>query len=172
MTSYTPMPLSIETERLSLRLRTREDAVWNLQLLGEHEGGTERTLAEAEQHLAEQNVAAHAVGFGFLAIQHRAQRDFIGYCGLLVGRATFDEPELAYELLQRFHGYGYATEAASAVLDAAFATGRRRLWSTVGSWNAQSLRVLENLGLHRDHSVTDERGEVVYMVRDNNSVRS
>jgi RimJ/RimL family protein N-acetyltransferase len=170
MTSYTPMPFSIETERLSLRLRTREDAVWNLQLLGEHEGGTELTLAEAEQHLAEQNVAAHAVGFGFLAIQHRAQRDFIGYCGLLVGRATFDEPELAYELLQLFHGYGHATEAASAVLDAAFATGRRRLWATVGGWNARSFRVLEKLGFYRDHSVTDERGELVYMVRDNTSV--
>lgn len=170
--SYRPMSFSIETERLSLRLRAREDAVWNLQLLGEHEGRTELTLAEAEQHLAEQNVTARGVGFGFLAIQRRAERDFIGYCGLLVGRATFDEPELAYELLRRFHGYGYATEAASAVLDAAFATGRRRLWATVGGWNARSFRVFEKLGFYRDHSVTDEQGELVYMVRDNTSVRS
>jgi RimJ/RimL family protein N-acetyltransferase len=31
-------------------------------------------------------------------------------------------------------------------LDAAFATGRRRIWSTVRSWNGPSVRVLEKLG--------------------------
>jgi RimJ/RimL family protein N-acetyltransferase len=160
------MAFAIETERLALRLRDREDATWNLELLGEHEGGTTLTLAEAQQHLAEQNVQAHASGIGFLAIQRRAEGDVIGYCGLLVGRGSFDEPEIAYELLRRVHGHGYATEAARAVLDAAFATGRRRLWSTVRAWNAPSFRVLEKLGFRRDHSVTDERGELVYLVRD------
>jgi RimJ/RimL family protein N-acetyltransferase len=160
------MAFAIETERLSLRLRDREDATWNLELLGEHEGGTTLTLAEAQQHLAEQNVQARASGIGFLAIQRRAEGDVIGYCGLLVGRGSFDEPEIAYELLRRVHGHGYATEAARAVLDAAFATGRRRLWSTVRAWNAPSFRVLEKLGFRRDHSVTDERGELVYLVRD------
>ena len=103
------MAFAIETERLSLRLRDREDATWNLELLGEHEGGTTLTLAEAQQHLAEQNVQAHASGIGFLAIQRRAEGDVIWYCGLLVGRGSFDEPEIAYELLRRVHGHGYAT---------------------------------------------------------------
>jgi RimJ/RimL family protein N-acetyltransferase len=160
---YRPMAFSIETERLSLRLRGQEDVAWYLELLGEHEGGTSLTIAE---HLAEQNVKAHETGLGFLAIRRRAEDDLIGYCGLLVGRASFDEPEIAYELLRRVHGHGYATEAARAVLDAAFATGRRRLWSTVRAWNAPSLRVLEKIGFRRDHSVTDERGELVYLVRD------
>jgi len=88
-------------------------------------------------------VQAHETGLGFLAITRRVEADVIGYCGLLVGRASFDEPEIAYELLRRVHGQGYATEAARAVLAAAFATGRRRLWSTVRAWNAPSLRVLE-----------------------------
>jgi RimJ/RimL family protein N-acetyltransferase len=160
------MAFSIETERLSMRLRGRQDAAWNLELMGEHEGGTTLTLAEAQRHLAEQTVQAHRSGIGFLAIQRRAEGDLIGYCGLLVGRASLDEPEIAYELLRRVHGHGYATEAARAVLDAAFATGRRRLWATVRAWNAPSFRVLEKIGFRRDHSVTDERGELVYMVRD------
>jgi RimJ/RimL family protein N-acetyltransferase len=163
---YLPMAFAIETERLSLRLRVREDAAWNLELLGEHEGGTTRTLAEAEERLAEQHVQAHADGFGFLAIQRRAEGDVIGYCGLLVGRGSFDEPEIAYELFRRAHGHGYATEAARAVLDAAFATGRRRIWATIRAWNAPSFRVVEKLGFRRDHRVTDDRGELVYMVRD------
>jgi RimJ/RimL family protein N-acetyltransferase len=160
------MSFSIETERLSLRLRDRGDAAWNLELLGEREGGTTLTLADAERRLVEQNAQAHESGIGFLAIKRRAEGDLIGYCGLLVGRGSFDEPEIAYELLRRAHGHGYATEAARAVLDAAFATGRRRIWATVRAWNAPSFRVLEKIGFRRDHSVTDERGELVYMVRD------
>jgi RimJ/RimL family protein N-acetyltransferase len=160
------MAFSLETERLSLRLRVREDAVWNLELLGEHEGGTTRTLAEAEQRLVDQNAQARETGIGFLAITRRVEGDVIGYCGLLVGRASFDEPEIAYELLRRYHGHGYATEAARAVLDAAFATGRQRIWSTVRAWNGPSLRVLEKIGFRRDHTVIDDLGEIVYLVCD------
>ena len=89
----------------------------------------------------------------------------IGYCGLIIGRGSVDEPEIAYEVLPQFRGYGYATEAAGAVIEAAIATGRNRLWATVGSWNAPSLRVLEKHGFDLHHTITDERGEVVYMVR-------
>jgi len=163
---YLPMAFQIETERLCLRLRDRDDASWNLELLGEHAGGTTRTLAEAEQRLVDQQVQAHVNGFGLLTIQRRAEGDRIGYCGLLVGRGSFDEPEIAYELLRRVHGHGYATEAAQAVLEAAVATGRRRFWATVRAWNAPSFRVLEKIGFRRDHTVVDEHGELVYLVRD------
>jgi RimJ/RimL family protein N-acetyltransferase len=98
-----------------------------------------------------------------LPIRRRDEGDFIGYCGLIVGRSTLEEPEIAYELLQRAHGRGYATEAGGAVLDAAIATGRKRLWSTVGAWNAPSLRVLEKLGFERDHVSADDAGEVVWL---------
>src|SRR5437868_5829733 len=101
---YRPMAFVIETERLLLRLRDRRDAAWNLQLLGEREGGTTLTLVEAQQRLVDQNLQAHKDGFGLLAIQRRVEGDVIGYCGLLVGRASFDEPEIAYELLRRAHG--------------------------------------------------------------------
>ena len=90
----------------------------------------------------------------------------IGYCALVVGRCSLDEPEIAYELLRRFHRRGYATEAAAALVDAAAATGRHRLWSTVRSWNTASLRVLEKIGFRRDHITTDDLGEVVWLVRD------
>ncbi|WP_378742859.1 GNAT family N-acetyltransferase [Nocardia brasiliensis] len=57
---------------------------------------------------------------------------------MVVGQGSYDEPELAYELAQRAHGYGYATEAARVVVEAAAGTGRRRLWATVREWNAAS----------------------------------
>jgi len=49
--------------------------------------------------------------------------------------------------------------ARRAVVEVAAATGRKRLWATVGSWNAPSLRVLEKLGFHRDHVDPDEDGK-------------
>jgi RimJ/RimL family protein N-acetyltransferase len=66
---------------------------------------------------------------------------------------------------KRAHGRGYATEAAAAVLGAATATGRERLWATVRTWNTPSFRVPEKLGFHRDHVSADEGGEVVWLTR-------
>src|SRR5438477_7819302 len=120
----------------------------------------------AREVIAEGLVRTAATGLAVLPIRRRHEGDFIGYCGLIIGRAMADEPEIAYELLKRVHGHGYATEAARAVLDAAIATGRKRLWSTVGVWNTPSLRVLEKLGFERDHVAPDDgKGEVVWLTR-------
>jgi RimJ/RimL family protein N-acetyltransferase len=159
------MALSIETERLTLRIRDERDAEWYRELVGER-GQDIPTLEESRARLARFRDLTIETGIGALAICRRVEGDTIGYCALIVGRGSLDEPEIAYELLQRFHGHGYATEAARALVAAASATGRRRLWSTVGAWNTPSLRVLEKIGFRRDHSVTDDRGEVVYLVRD------
>lgn len=170
--AYEPMALAIETERLALRLRDLHDAPWYVELLAEHPGRYVQTLDEARAHLAEHRRRAFAEGIGFLAIERRTgtadgRREPIGYAGLLVGRYSFDEPEIAYELLRRAHGHGYATEAAQAVLDAAFATGRRRVWATVGGWNGPSLRVLDRLGFRRDRvEILDDGDERVHLVRD------
>jgi RimJ/RimL family protein N-acetyltransferase len=96
--------------------------------------------------MVEQNERAQADGFGLLGIRRRYETSPIGYCGLIIGRGTFEEPESAYEVLPQFRGHGYATEAAGGVIEAAFATGRDRLWATVGSWNAPSFRVLKRMG--------------------------
>ena len=159
------MSFSIDTERLSLRLCTKDDAECNLELLREHEGGTTLSIDEVEQRMVEQNKRAQIEGFGLLGIRRRNEERPIGYCGLIVGRGSFDEPEIAYEILPQFRGHGYATESAGAVIGAAFATGRERLWATVDSSNAPSFRVLEKHGFDAHHSNTDERGEFVWMVR-------
>jgi RimJ/RimL family protein N-acetyltransferase len=159
------MALAIETERLSLRLRDERDAEWYRELVGER-GEDVPTLEEATARLTRFRDLTLEIGIGALAIDRRAEGDTIGYCALIVGRCSLDEPEIAYELLRRFHGHGYATEAARALVSAAAETGRHRLWSTVRAWNTPSLRVLDKLGFRRDHAITDDRGEIVYLVRD------
>jgi RimJ/RimL family protein N-acetyltransferase len=159
------MALTLDTERLALRVRDERDAGWYRELLGER-GEDIPTLEESATRLARFRDLTADIGIGALTISRRVDGEPIGYCALIVGRCSLDEPEIAYELLRRFHGQGYATEAAAALVAAAVATGRRRLWSTVGSWNAPSLRVLEKVGFRRDHTITDDDGEVVYLVRD------
>lgn len=163
--TWTPLARRIETERLTLRTRDERDAEWYRELVGER-GEATPTLDEARMRLTRFRESTEDAGLWALAIDRRAEGDTIGYCALIVGRTSLDEPEIAYELLQRFHGRGYATEAAQALVAAAAATGRRRLWSTVGAWNAPSLRVLEKVGFRRDHVVGGDRGDIVYMVRD------
>jgi RimJ/RimL family protein N-acetyltransferase len=162
---FRTMAFWIVTERLSLRVRTKDDAKCNLELLREHEGGTALSIREVEQRMVDQNERAQVDGFGLLGIRRRYETSPIGYCGLIIGRGTFDEPEIAFEVLPEYRGHGYATEAAGAVIEAAFATGRGRLWATVRSWNAPSFRVLDKNGFYSHHSSTDERGDFVWMVR-------
>ncbi|WP_370382907.1 GNAT family N-acetyltransferase [Catenulispora sp. GAS73] len=106
-------------------------------------------------------------GLGLLPIELRDTGEFIGYCGLTVNGASFDEPEIAFELARRAHGHGYATEAACAVVEAAARTGRRRLWATVREWNAASFRVLQKLEFNRSGRVDKdaERGDSIWLTR-------
>ena len=164
MSTHGTMPFHLETERLILRPWAESDAADFCALLAERGKGTP-TVERIRTSIAELLAATETTGIALLPIQRRDEGDFIGYCGLIIGRSTLEEPEIAYELFQRAHGRGYATEAAGAVLDAAAATGRKRLWATVGTWNAPSLRVLEKLGFVRDHVSTEDNGEVAWLAR-------
>ncbi|MET8477433.1 GNAT family N-acetyltransferase [Streptomyces clavifer] len=84
---------------------------------------------------------------GLLAVERKASRDVIGYCGLVDSeRGSAGEPELAFELLRRVWRQGYATEASLAVLEWARSSGYERLWATVWDWNTASRRVLAKVG--------------------------
>ena len=165
---YRPMAYSMTTDRLRLDLRNEDDAEWNCELLGEHSNPVPNSLLDMRRRLGEQRIHALQAGIGLLTIRRRSGDQPLGYCGLIIGRCTVDEPEIVIELLRRHHRHGYATEAAQAVTDAAFATGRTRIWATVAPWNAPSLAVCRRLGFRHRHSVTenDGVGEVMHFVRD------
>ncbi|MEU1174655.1 GNAT family N-acetyltransferase [Streptomyces microflavus] len=169
MSSYETMPFHLETERLILRPWAESDAAEFSALLSER-GDETYTVERGRKGIVELLTATESTGIALLPVQRREEGDFIGYCGLIIGRSTLEEPEIAYELFRHAHGRGYATEAARAVLGAATATGRKRLWSTVASWNTPSLRVLEKLGFERDRvsvedSPTEGSKEVVWLTR-------
>ncbi|WP_241705310.1 GNAT family N-acetyltransferase [Leifsonia shinshuensis] len=154
------MPPELATERLRLRLRDGRDAEWNLELIAEDPSQESRPLDEERKRLDAQRRAADERGFGVYAIEVADTGEPVGYCGLVTTRATPAQPELAYELLRRHVGSGYATEAAAAVAEAAFDSGIPVLWAIVERWNAPSFRVLEKLGF-RPSRVTGDGGKVL-----------
>jgi RimJ/RimL family protein N-acetyltransferase len=157
------MPLRLETERLILTPEVPSDAAWFAEILNSRGTGT-FTEGDALERIEAMTKAIKTAGIGALVLRRRLDGDALGYTALVVGRCSLEEPELAYELLPRARGQGYATEAARALLDAAFGTGRHRIWSTIGAQNARSLRVAEKLGFRRDHCTMEVAGEVVWMV--------
>jgi RimJ/RimL family protein N-acetyltransferase len=158
------MSFRLATPRLTMRPWTSDDAE-SLRALHAERGGGTPAIEDVRQLIADMLAATARTGIALLPVHLRDEGDIIGYCGLIVGRSTVDEPEIAFELFRHAHGCGYATEAAGAVIDAAAATGRTRLWSTVRAWNAPSFRVLEKLGFERDRVTTDDRGELVWLTR-------
>lgn len=101
------------------------------------------TVADLEESIGTNQPSS----IGLLAVERKVVRDVIGYCGLIdSGRGSEGEPELAFELLRRVWGQGYATEASLAVLDWARSSGYERLWATVREWNTASRRVLAKVG--------------------------
>jgi RimJ/RimL family protein N-acetyltransferase len=158
------MALFLETDRLTLRPWAESDTE-NHRALSAERGDGVSSLDRSRRVIGAQMAAPAQTGIALLVINRRDTGDFIGYCGLTAGRSSVDEPELAYELFRRAHGRGYATEAATAVLQAAIETGRSRLWATVRSWNAPSFRVLDKLGFERDRISADDRGEIVWLAR-------
>jgi RimJ/RimL family protein N-acetyltransferase len=160
------MPSALETPRLRMRPRDGRDAEWNLALLAEHPlGRAPGSVEDERERLDAQRATFEERGFGLYAIELADTDEPVGYCGLIVGRASAAQPELAYELLRGHVGAGYATEAASAVADAAFDAGYPVLWATVETWNAPSFGVLRKLGFTPTRRVSGDAGKVLVWMR-------
>ena len=87
---------------------------------------------------------AHATrGWGTLAVVLRGEQACIGYCGVRPLPHT-TEVEVAFALQRHCWNKGYATEAATASIDAAFeGLGINAIVATVYPDNKASLKVLE-----------------------------
>ena len=98
-------------------------------------------------------------GFGPYAVMEKKSKDVIGYCGLFYFPDVNGhlEVEIGYRLARSAWGYGYATEAASAVREYAFFTlGIKRLIAIIDPSNAASIRVAQKIGMHYEQDVMFE----------------
>jgi len=107
-----------------------------------------------------------------LAVEVAASGEVVGDAGLAWTSDGHRQAEIGYSFAGAHHGHGYATEAASSLVDLAFTTlGAHRVCGRLDARNAASGRVLERLGMRREaHLVQNEwvkgewTDEVVYAV--------
>ncbi|MEQ6898835.1 GNAT family N-acetyltransferase [Microbacterium sp. KR10-403] len=82
-----------------------------------------------------------------LAIERRADGEFIGWCTFNSWNPDFRSASIGYALARAEWGKGFATEAAAALLDWAYAAlDLNRVQAEADTRNIASRRVLEKLG--------------------------
>ena len=143
----------LDTDRLSLREFTPQDAPFLLRLVNEpgwirniNNPGVrtlDDALAWAEGRLFK---AYRELGHGFWAVQRRAGGELVGMCGLFK-RPALPEPDIGYALLAEHEGCGYALEAArGCVAHARDVLGWQTLMAITAVDNPGSVALLGKLG--------------------------
>lgn len=143
----------LETERLVLRRLTLNDAPFIVELLNEPsflrfigDRGV-RNQQDARQYLLKGPIASYQqFGFGLYLAFLKETGDAIGIAGLLK-RDTLRDVDLGFALLPAFWGFGYASEAARALLDHGRGSfGLKRIAAITSPDNVGSIKVLEKAG--------------------------
>ena len=151
---------TLETARLRLRAWADEDlapfAALNADpAVVEHfERALTETESEALAHRIRHELARRGVGLWAIERRDLESPCFVGFCGLAV--PTFEAPflpavEVGWRLARSAWGHGLATEAARAAVAHGFAIGLPEIVSFTSPRNTRSLRVMEKLGMTRDH---------------------
>ena len=161
----------IETARLRLRGHGTQDfdalaAMWGDPAVARFIGGKPSTREEVWGRLLRYAGLWALLGFGYWAVEDRADGAFVGD----VGFAEFKReiipsmeglPEIGWVLSPRIHGRGYATEAVAAALtwgDAHF--GSSPTACIIDPENLASIGVARKSG-YREIARTDYRGPTI-----------
>ena len=102
----------------------------------------------------------HDDGFGLWAVCLKDTGDMIGDCGLTLQNIDGETlPEIGYHIRGNCQHMGYATEAATAVRNWAFAnTEYPALYSYCRSTNTASIKTAASIGMHYDREYRDQDG--------------
>ncbi|MGC2697241.1 MAG: GNAT family N-acetyltransferase [Candidatus Angelobacter sp.] len=142
----------LETDRLRLREFLLEDADALEAVLGDpvamqfYSSPFDRQGVEA---WIERNLERYQRdGHGLWAMLLKKSNELIGDCGCVLQEVEGkNEIEVGYHVRRNLWGKGYATEAAQACMDYAFAKlGAQRVISMIRPENVQSRRVAERTG--------------------------
>ena len=158
----------LETERLTLRRLTADNAAFILELVNEPAwlefigDKNVHTLDDARDYILKGPVEMYErLGFGLYLVQLK-QGTAIGMCGL-IKRPSLNDIDIGFALLSRFSGHGYAYEAASAVMDyGKNVLGLSRIVAITNPTNQNSIKLLKKLGLQFEKRIklADDAPEV------------
>ncbi|MEB2300458.1 GNAT family N-acetyltransferase [Lysinibacillus xylanilyticus] len=144
----------IETERLTLRLQTIDDADFILELVNDPswlefigDRGV-RTVEDAREYIVNGPIRMYEQsGFCFYLVERKEDQSPIGMCGF-VKRESLEDVDIGFAFLPKYWGKGYAYEAASATLAYGLDTlGLNRIVAITTQDNHASAKLLEKIGL-------------------------
>ena len=151
----------LETNRLTLREFSTEDAPFILRLLKEPsfirfigDKGVQN-LDDARQYILDGPMVSYARnGFGLFLVQLKANEQPIGMCGLLK-RETLADVDIGFAFVPEFWKMGYAFESAAAVFSYAKDVLKLpRIVAITNKDNEASGKLLEKLGMRFDRLIT------------------
>ena len=144
----------LETERLTLRLQTTDDADFILELMNDPswlefigDRGL-RTVEDAREYIKNGAIRTYEqFGFCFYLVERKEDQSPIGICGF-VKRDSLEDVDIGFAFLPQYWGKGYAYEAASATLAYGLDTlGLNRIVAITTQDNHASAKLLEKIGL-------------------------
>lgn len=157
---------TLETDRLILRGYGPADferirAMWQDPVVRRHFHGKPLSREDSWGRFLRSLGMWAACGYGPFAVEEKLGGDFVGIVGAFLVKREMtpridDIPEVGWTLASQFHGRGYATEAAQAVLrwlDERF--DRPETFCIVAPANTPSIRVAEKCGFRPS-------GETIY----------
>ena len=150
----------LTTERLTLRHATTADHRFMFELVNDPafirnigDRGV-RTMADAERYVLDGPISSYEkFGFGMYVAALRESGTPIGLCGF-VKRDWLPDVDLGFAFLPHYRSQGYAYESASAVRRYGHEVlGLTRIVAIVSPANADSIRLLEKIGLRFESMV-------------------
>jgi RimJ/RimL family protein N-acetyltransferase len=145
------VPLMLETARLRLRLFEEHDCEALHEMFSD-EACVRHTIEQPLAYWQTWRALAAYLGHwqlrgdGPYAVEEKSTGTMLGAVGLWFP-VEWPEPEIKWSLARRFWGFGFATEAATAVRDiAALVLHRTRLISVIRAENTRSQAVARRLG--------------------------
>ncbi|WML37396.1 GNAT family N-acetyltransferase [Clostridium sp. OS1-26] len=141
------------TERLYMRKLRADDIDSYYEIMKKDEVGmwlaTSRGKTYDETKLLIEKFSRHWTekGYGVFAVIDKNSEELMGHCGLNFLSET-SEVEVLYAFDPKFWGNGYATEAATKVLEYGFKEAKlNRIIALAKPDNIRSRRVIEKIGL-------------------------
>lgn len=152
--------LVTQTERLSLRWLTTDDAAFILELVNDPswiryigDKGI-HTLDDARQYIENGPIGMYQRhGFGLNMVELKWKPEPVGICGL-IKRDGLEDVDIGFAFLPAFRGSGYALEAAAgAVSHARRVLGLSRIVAILSRDNERSRRLLLKLGFRPEGTI-------------------
>ena len=143
----------IETDRLILREMVPADIDFLAAMMADpevsHHYDRRFSREAADEWLHRQLERYHSDGHGLWLAVDKVSREPVGQVGLMLQSVDGKRrPEIGWLLDRRYWGHGYATEAGSAVRDAAFTRWNYpEVISLIRPTNMPSIRVAERIGM-------------------------